>query len=346
MRFSGVSINGTAVVVPPVRVSSAEIEARLSPLYERLHLPEGRLELMTGIGSRHFWEDGRQPSAAGAEAGAALLEQGRVQKSEIDLLIHCGVCRDRMEPATAAYVHGLLDLPAGCQILDVSNACLGFANALVLAGGLLESGQIRHALLVSGENGRPLLDHTLRILLERELSRKEVKPYFANLTIGAGAAAMLVSREDLAGPGSFRLLGGVARTDSSANELCQGDSVGIQGLDMQTDSEALLDAGINLARKAWNAFQNELQWSPATPDCFVCHQVGRTHQRRLFDSLELDRAKDFTTFEYMGNVGSVSLPFSFHKAIEAGRIGPGSKAALMGIGSGLSTVMLGVEGRE
>ena len=346
MKFARVSINGTAVVIPPLRVTSADIEQRLGPLYQRLRLPEGRLELMTGIESRHFWEDNRQPSAAGAEAGAKLLADGRVDKSDIDLLIHCGVCRDRMEPATAAYVHALLGLPGTCQILDVSNACLGFVNGLVLAAGLIESGQIRHALLVSGENGRPLLDYTIRTRLEKDLSRKQVKPYFANLTIGAGAAAMIVSRGDLAKGPVFKLLGGVARTDSSANELCQGDSVGIEGLDMQTDSEALLDAGIALAGNAWGDFESGLGWNRGTPDCFVCHQVGRTHQRRLFDSLQLDREKDFTTFEYMGNVGSVALPFSFHKSVETGRIGPGSKVALMGIGSGLSTVMLGVEGHD
>ena len=343
MRFSRVVINGSSVVIPPIPVSSEDIEARLAPLYERLKLPEGRLELMTGIQTRHYWESDILPSQASAEAGGLLLAEGRVEKSEIDLLIHCGVCRDRMEPATAAYVHGLLGLPASCQILDVSNACLGFVNAMVLAGGLIESGQIRHALLVSGENGRPLLNNTVKTLVEGGLSRNAVKPYFANLTIGAGAAAMLISRDDLASGPAFKLCGGIARTDSSANELCQGDSVGIEGIEMQTNAEGLLDAGIALASTTWDEFEKELGWTRKTPDCFVCHQVGRTHQRRLFDSLNLDRSRDFTTYEYMGNVGSVSLPFTFHKAVEAGRIKAGDKAALLGIGSGLSTVMLGVE---
>lgn len=215
---------------------------------------------------------------------------------------------------------------------------------MVLAGGLIESGQIRHALLVSGENGRPLLEHTIETLLERDLTRSGVKPYFANLTIGAGAAAMLLSHESAAQPDAPRVLGGAARTDSAANKLCQGNAAGMDGLEMLTEAEALLDAGIELASATWSAFTRELDWDRLTPDCFVCHQVGRTHQRRLFESLELDRERDFTTFEYMGNVGSVSLPFTFHKAVEAGRIGSGTKTVLMGIGSGLSSVMLGVEG--
>ena len=344
MRFSRVLINGSSVVIPPKPVSSEDIEARLAPLYERLKLPEGRLELMTGIQTRHYWEHDILPSQARAEAGKLLLSEGRVDKGEIDLLIHCGVCRDRMEPATAAYVHGLLDFPGSCQILDISNACLGFVNAMVLAGGLIESGQIRHALLVSGENGRPLLDNTIKKLLEGGLNRNQVKPYFANLTIGAGAAAMLVSRDDLVSGPAIKLVGGMARADSSANQFCQGDSVGIEGFEMQTNAEGLLDAGIALAATTWDEFEEELGWTRETPDCFVCHQVGRTHQRRLFDSLGLDRSRDFTTYEYMGNVGSVSLPFTLHKAVESGLIKAGQKAALLGIGSGLSTVMLGVEG--
>ncbi|MEX0326749.1 MAG: 3-oxoacyl-ACP synthase III [Puniceicoccaceae bacterium] len=346
MRFSRVAINGTAVVIPPVAVTSSDIEERLAPMYERLRLPEGRLEMMTGIQERHYWETDILPSQGSAEAGKLLLDEGRVPMEDIDLLIHCGVCRDRMEPATAAYVHGLLGLPGSCQILDISNACLGFVNAMVLAGGLIESGQIRHALLVSGENGRPLLENTIRVLLKGDLDRNAVKPYFANLTIGAGAAAMLVSREDFTRGDSFRLLGGVARTDSSANQLCQGDSVGIEGFEMQTNAEELLDAGINLASGAWDAFEEEVGWNRQTPDCFICHQVGRTHQRRLFDSLQLDRGRDFTTYEYMGNVGSVSLPFTFHKAVEAGKLDASRRASLLGIGSGLSSVMLAVEGSD
>ena len=344
MRFENVAINGTAVVIPPQAVTSAEIEQRLAPLYERLGLPEGRLELMTGIEKRHYWEGDILPSQAAAEAGKQLLDKVSVPKETIDLLIHCGFCRDRMEPATAAYVHDLLGLGPQCQIMDISNACLGFVNAMVMVGGLIESGQIRHALLVSGENGKPLLENTIRTLLKGDMNRQSVKPYFANLTIGAGAAAMLLSRKDLAPDASFSLMGGVVQTDSEANRLCQGDSAGGDGFEMQTHAEALLEAGIALAQRTWDDFEREMKWNRETPDAFVCHQVGKTHQRHLFDKLNLNRSRDFTTYEFMGNVGSVSVPFTFHKAVEAGVVDKDKRVALLGIGSGLSSVMLAVEG--
>ena len=346
MIFSKACITGTSVVIPPAAITSAEIEKRLQPLYQRLRLPEGRLELITGIDRRHYWEHDILPSEAAAQAGRQLLAETDVDPEQIDLLVHCGVCRDRMEPATAAYVHGILDLPASCQILDISNACLGFVNAMVMAAGLIESGQIRHALLVSGENGKGLLENTIKTLLQGDFTRNSVKPYFANLTIGAGAAAMLLTHRDLASAPHFRLLGGAVRTNSHANRLCQGDSAGIEGFEMQTDAEALMIAGIELAKDTWSDFQDATGWTRETPDCFTCHQVGRAHQRYLFEQLGLDRDLDVTTYETMGNVGSVSLPLTFHTAIKTGRASFDSRVALMGIGSGLSCVILGVEGSD
>jgi 3-oxoacyl-[acyl-carrier-protein] synthase III len=240
--FQRTVLSGLVAELPPEVWTSDEVERRLAPLYGRLKLPEGRLELMTGIRERRFWPQAIRPSAASALAGRRAMQAAGVGPADIDLLIHSSVCRDRLEPSTAAYVHGLLGLGPQAQILDVSNACLGFLNAVALAAGMVESGQIRRALVCSGEDGRPLVERTIRMLNEDlALTRETIKPYFANLTIGAGGAAAVVSRDDLAAPGAIRLLGGAAETDSSANGLCEGDT-SFAELDMRTDSEALLAA--------------------------------------------------------------------------------------------------------
>ena len=206
MRFARSVLSTPEVELPPEVWTSAEVERRLAPLYGRLRLPEGRLELMTGIRERRFWPAPIRPSEASAAAGRRALAAAGLGAGDIDLLIHCSVCRDRLEPATAAYVHGLLGLGPQAQILDISNACLGFANATVLAAGLVESGQIRRALVCAGEDGRPLVERTIRTLNEDvSLDRDGIKPFFANLTIGAGAAAAVVARDDLAPAGGFRL---------------------------------------------------------------------------------------------------------------------------------------------
>src|SRR4051812_39155656 len=197
MRFENVCIESLAVALPDEIWSSADIETRLRPLYERLKLPEGRLELMSGIRERRMWPAGTRPSDASAAAGKAVLAKSNLRPSDVELFIHAAVSRDMLEPATASFAHRKIGLPATAQIFDVSNACLGFLNALTIAAGLIESGQIRCALVAAGENGRPLVEQTITTLLERSLTRNEIKPYFANLTIGSGAVAAVVCHRSL-----------------------------------------------------------------------------------------------------------------------------------------------------
>jgi 3-oxoacyl-[acyl-carrier-protein] synthase III len=343
MKFAHTCIESLAVALPDEVLSSAEIEARLRPLYERLKLPEGRLELMTGIRERRVWPAGTRPSDASAAAGRAALAKSALKAEQVELFIHAAVCRDMMEPATASFAHRKLGLPATAQILDVSNACLGFLNSLTLAAGMIESGQIKCALVVAGENGGPLVEQTIRTLLEQPLDRNGIKPFFANLTIGSGAVAAVVCHSDLARGKGHRLLGGVARAATAHSELCQGDTHGADSLAMQTDSEALLNAGLALARETWGDFCAETGWGGAEVDRIICHQVGSTHRRKLYETLGLDLAKDFSTFETLGNTGSVALPATLALAAEAGAVKPGDKVALLGIGSGLNSLMLALE---
>lgn len=344
MRFRHACLEALAPVLPDEVWTSAALEQQLGPLYERLRLPFGRLELMSGIRERRMWPPGFRPSEAAAAAGRRTLGRSRLGPRRMEVLIHSAVCRDMLEPATAAFVHHALGLGPGTQVFDLSNACLGFLNGLVTLGAMIDAGQVRAGLVVSGESGRPLVERTIRHLLMAPLDRQGIKPYFANLTIGSGAVAAVVCHEDELPPGAprHRLVAGCARADTSHSGLCQGDSAGA-GLDMQTDSEQLLQAGVEVARRTWEDFGRETGWTAATPDCIVCHQVGTAHRRGLYDALALDVAKDFSTFATLGNTGSAALPTALGLAVEQGVIRDGHKVALLGIGSGINCLMLALE---
>lgn len=340
MKFENVCIEALAVALPEEIWSSAAIEEQLRPLYERLKLPEGRLELMTGIRERRMWSPGTRPSDASAAAGKAVLAKSALRAEQVELFIHAAVSRDMLEPATASFAHRKIGLPGTAQILDVSNACLGFLNSLTLAAAQIEAGHIRCALIVAGENGRPLVEQTLRTLVERPLNRNEIKPYFANLTIGSGAVAAVVCHRSLVQGRAHRLLGGVARAATQHSDLCQGDTYGAESLAMQTDSEQLLLAGVALAKETWTAFAAEHGSEFAR---FICHQVGSVHRRKLYETLAIDLARDFSTFETLGNTGSVALPATLALAVEAGAVREGDRVGLLGIGSGLNCLMLALE---
>jgi acyl-CoA:acyl-CoA alkyltransferase len=343
MRFDHVCIESIAVALPDEVWTSAGIEERLKPLYERLRLPFGRLELMSGIRERRFWPVGTRPSDASAAAGRAALARSSLKPEQIEAFMHAAVCRDMLEPATAAFAHRKIGLSANAQIFDVSNACLGFLNSLTILGAMIESGQIRCGMVVAGENGRPLVERTLQHLVAAPLDRNQIKPFFANLTIGSGAAAAILCHSSLAGERPHRLLGGTCLTATEYSELCQGDAAGGDGLEMQTDSEQLLVAGVDVATRAWVAFQKETGWGAASIDRYICHQVGSAHRRRLYEALGIELARDFSTFETLGNMGSVSLPATLVKAVESGAVVSGNRVGLLGIGSGINCMMLALE---
>lgn len=339
MKFQNVAIEAMAYSLPEQIVTSEQIENELSPLYDRLGLKTGRLELMTGIKERRFWPSDSLASAGSAEAGIKLLANEGVAPEEVDLLIHSSVCRDRLEPATASYVHKFMGLPGSTQIMDISNACLGFLNSVVLASGMIESGQIKRAIIVSAENGKPLVDKTIDILNQDHHTRQSIKPYFANLTIGASAVAWSICHKEELEQNAPGLGFCECRTDTSFNHLCEGDTSG-DDLIMQTDSEELLHAGISVAKGAWDKFSQTSGWTPEDPDLLITHQVGKAHTNAVFQALSLDPLKNFSSYEKLGNCGASSLPITYTLACEDNRKNKHKKVVLMGIGSGLSSIML------
>src|SRR5688572_14395993 len=190
--------------------SSSLLEDRLAPLYQRIGLHQGRLELMTGIRERRFWPEPIAPSTIAARAGKMALDRSGIDPARIGCVIHAGVCRDFVEPATANLVHEALGLPSG-EVFDLSNACLGVMSGVAILADKIELGRIEAGLVVAGENGKSLVEATIASLLsDPTVTRKSIKDSFASLTIGSGAAAMVVARSDLIE--GHRLLGAVVRS--------------------------------------------------------------------------------------------------------------------------------------
>lgn len=382
MRYQHVCLESLAYTLPPHVVTSAEIEAQLAPVYERFALPAGRLEMMTGIRERRFWDPGVKPGTISAETAAKALAASGIDRRHVGFLVHGSVCRDQLEPATASGVHHALGLPQSAFVLDVSNACLGLLNGAVMLANMIELGQVRAGIIVGTEMGRDLVEGTIATLLRdvrhnrvgcahqdetseaaasraandgghsppyspaNELTKQEVKLAFASLTIGSGSAALVLCDRKLSRTG-HRFLGGTFRAETSSHVLCAG---GVESLThgddrprMQTDSESLLHAGVNLAAQTWEDAKRVLHWTNADVHKAFTHQVGRAHRRLLYERLGLDLKLDFSTVEFLGNTGAAALPMTAALGIERGHVHPGDHVALLGIGSGLNSVMLGVE---
>jgi 3-oxoacyl-[acyl-carrier-protein] synthase-3 len=351
MRYRSVRVAAFGHELPPHVVPSVALEDALAPVYAKLGLHPGRLELLSGVRERRFWDHGTPPSSISVRSARAAVERAGLDPKRIGAVIHASVCRDFLEPATANVVADALGVAPGAMVFDVSNACLGFMNGLVLLANMVELGQIEAGVVVATENGRPLVDATVADLVRRveegTLDKKALRPAFASLTIGSGSVAAVVCRDDLAAQGA-RLLGGAVQQATEHHRLCR--SAPDQGFAeetahplMETAAEAVLENGCALARRTWAALAGELGWTTASPAKIFCHQVGASYRRALLEGLGLDPSRDHPTLERLGNVGSVSCPISFALAIDEGKLAAGDRVAMLGIGSGLNCIMLGLE---
>ncbi len=344
MRYTNVYVDAIGYHLPPVVVTSSELEDRLASVYSRLHIPAGQLESMTGIIERRWWEEESSLAKGAAAAGHKALQQAGVESRDVQALIYGGVCREQFEPATACRVANELGVHPTASVYDLSNACLGVLNGMIEIANRIELGHIRTGLVVTCESARDIVENVIAKMTQSptlELFRDSV----ATLTGGSGAAAVLLSDGSF-GNARRRLVGGVTLAAPQHHELCRW------GLEktpdgtrefMRTDSTGVLKHGVELGTRTWRAFLDRLEWTTADVDKVICHQVGAAHQKTILDTLGIPIEKDFSTFSHLGNVGTASLPMTAAIAEEREFLQPGDRVACLGIGSGLNCLMLGLE---
>lgn len=386
MNYRKVYVDAIGYELPPVVVSSNDLEDRLRPVLETLRIPEGQLEAWTGIIERRWWEAGYPVSRGATAAARKALASADLPAERVEVLIYAGVCREELEPATACRVAAALGVSPSAAIYDISNACLGVLNGMVDVANRIELGQIRAGLVVSCETAREINDAVIdQLLADRSMDR--FRASLATLTGGSGAVAVLLTDGSFAHSERRRLMGGVTQAAPEHHRLCRWgiDSMLPAAVDkleailpsvltqtkvgdvvpgvlahrisdmlpdrlspafnqfMATDSISLLRFGVDLGLRSWKSFLTRLGWAKDQIDKVICHQVGASHRDSILRAIEIPLEKNYSTFEYLGNIGTVSLPLTAALAEERGFLCPGDKVGFLGIGSGLNCLMLGLE---
>ncbi len=340
--WENVRLTALTVELPSERVSTATLEAKLAPLYHKLRIPIGYIEQLSGIKERRWWPAGTLPSFGAVRAARKALQQAGIAAQEVETLHYAGVCREHFEPATACRVAAELGIGGAVQVYDVSNACLGVLNSMVSIANQIELQQITCGLVVACESARTITEKMSAAMLqctEMEFFRRTI----GVLTGGSGAVAVLLSHKDYAPQNAHTLRGGVAGSDPQFHRLCHW-GVDAQGTEtLVLDSIALLKHGMGISERTFAHFLRHFDLSREQINKVICHQVSYKHNRSVLELLQIPAAKEFSTYAMLGNIGAVSLPLTATLAAQEGFLNAGDFVALLGIGSGFNTVMLGVE---
>jgi acyl-CoA:acyl-CoA alkyltransferase len=358
VRYSRVYVDSIGYVLPPNVVTSAWLEEKLKPVYEKLRVTPGQLEAWTGIRERRWWDPGFRLSEGAIRAGSKALAAASLGAGDLGALVYAGVGRENFEPATACAVAEGLGIRSDAAVYDISNACLGVLNGVLDVANRIELGQIEAGMVVSCESAREIND----VMIGRMLAQPSMdlfKSSMATLTGGSGAAAIVLASASKT-KSRRRLAGGVQRTAPEHHRLCRWGLTDASGGSrpelaegllatrtatqwMETDAVSVLKHGVELGRRTWDALLGELGWTAAGVDRVICHQVGSANREKILHTIGVPDDKDFSTYEYLGNIGTVSLPLTAALADERDFLSPGQRVGWLGIGSGLNCLMLGLE---
>lgn len=301
--FTGVRICGVAAAVPePVRTLADD--ATVFGVEEVQKVSES-----TGVKQRHVGVTLTTSDLCQAAAERLLAESGCALE-EIDALIFISQTPDYPLPATACSLQHRLGLSQHCAAFDVSLGCSGYVYGLWLASGMIASGAIRRALVLSG-------DTSYRLCSPEDRS--------VALLFGDAGTATLIERDVSASPSCF-----VLGTDGSGEHHLK---VPAGGSRMKWSPESLVrheceggnkrsDADLYMNGPEIFAFTlrvvpplikkllaNAGQTAEGV-DHFVFHQANRFMLDHLIKRMKLPKDKCVLGLENYGNTSSASIPLA------------------------------------
>jgi 3-oxoacyl-[acyl-carrier-protein] synthase-3 len=306
-------IVGTGSYLPP-RVMENDEFAR------RLDTSDAWIRERTGIVRRHIADENQTSSDLALEACTRALASARVKAGEIDLIVVATSTPDFIFPSTACLLQRKLGV-AGCAAFDVQAVCTGFIYALATADGFIRNGTARRALVVGAEVFSRILDWNDRSTC---------------VLFGDGAGAVVLAAADEPGIHATRLHADGSQVDmlSVPGNICRGK---IQGSPyLQMNGQGVFKLAVRVLDESARETLAAAGMSLSDIDWLIPHQANVRILEATARKLEVPREKLVVTVDHHGNTSAASVPLALDEYVRAGRIRPGHRVLLQGVGGGFT----------
>lgn len=274
----------------------------------------------TGIRQRYIAADDENTSDLALGASRRAIEAAGISAQDIDLIIVATTTADMVFPSTACILQAKLGIK-NSPAFDVQAVCSGFVYALSIADQFMRSGQYQHVLVVGAEIYSRILDWNDRGTC---------------VLFGDGAGAVVLARSDRPGILSCHLHadGSHAGILSVPGSVCGGKISGRPLLQMEGNAVFKFAVKVleEVAEEALAA--NGLQKSDI--DWLIPHQANIRIIQATAKKLGLSMEKVVTTVERHANTSAASIPLALDEAVRDGRIRPGQRVLLEGVGGGFT----------
>ena len=307
------------------------------------HLPffaEGEAERvmsLTGIRESRIVTEGMTCSDLCYAAADKLLSELNWERDTIDLVVYVPMSRDYYVcPMTANVLQSRLGLSKECMAFDLPLACSGFVYGLAVASNLLQSGNIKRALLFNGE--------TTSFVQSPE--DKTIWPLH-----GDGGTVTALEYSNDAEPMKIHVASDGNRSDAIINPVggmrnpYKEDSFVMKTIEdgvRRNDTHAILQGmdvfsfAITDAPKSIKSLAAHFDIDLSIADYYLIHQANQYIIEKIARKLNAPADKVPISLDEYGNISSGTIPLTIVTRLRAQAMSQKLQLLGVGFGAGLS----------
>jgi 3-oxoacyl-[acyl-carrier-protein] synthase III len=308
-----VSITGLGTYVPDRVLDNDELS-------ELVDTSDEWIMERTGIRERRIAAEDQAMTDLALPAARIALERAGVKPEELDLIIVATVTPDMMFPTTGSLLGDLLPAP-NAAAYDLLAGCTGFVYALAQAHAMVAAGLSKKALVVGGDVLSKILDWTDRSTI---------------VLFGDGAGAVVLERVDDGGFLGFELGadGGGGKhlwlPGSGSRKFEDADRL------VKMNGREVFKFATRVMVSSAQALLTEVGQTIDDVDVYVPHQANTRIINYAAEKLGIPEDRIVVNVDKYGNTSSGSIPLALADAEADGRLQPGSRVLMTGMGAGLT----------
>ena len=305
LSFKGVGITAMAGAVPKQVIDNYKYTE---------FFPEDQVKAVVdkiGVFKRRFADDKTCSSDLCYAAAEKLFKDNEINREEIDLLVFISQTPDYRMPATSITLQHRLGLSSTCIAFDINLGCSAFIYGLSVVYGMMQSGNIRKALILDGETR------------SKVYSPKDRRSAFI---FGDGGIAALIECNEKFGKSFFSLNSDGSRADlimipaGGYRKMSSAETVVEKVVDeygnMRSEEQGYMkgDQVFNFViREIPRDIKKTIEYAGMTNEDFdyiVFHQANNFINSYIAKKMKLDTTKIPSTISKFGNTSSVSVPLT------------------------------------
>ena len=311
-------IVGTGSALPERVVDNAQLSRELA---ERgIETTDAWIVERTGIRQRHLAAPEISSSMLGAQAARAALQAAGLPAASVDLIIVATSTPDYVFPSTACLVQKALGI-AGGAAFDVQAVCSGFVYGMATADAMIRCGMATRALVIGTEVFSRILDWSDRGTC---------------VLFGDGAGAVVLAADERPG-----ILASKLHADGSQEHILRTagnvSGGGITGHPFLTmDGQAVFKLAVSVLDAVARETVAAAGLTLADIDWLIPHQANIRILHATARKLGVPFERVVVTVDRHANTSAASVPLALDVAVRDGRIRPGHRVMMEGVGGGFT----------